>query len=251
MSGGHGHDDFAFEPIRGLPERPPEGEKILWQGAPTWKGLAIRSFHVRKVAIYFAILMVWRLIETLHGGGTLAAALVDASGILPVAVVGIGLLAGFAYLYARSSVFTVTSRRVVMRFGLALPMAINLPFARIDAAAHRRFADGSGDIPLTLAKGERIAFLHLWPFARPWKVSQPQPTLKALAESEKAAQILGEALEAFLAEGGDEAAAPSIPVRLARPGATGVRAAAPAPGRAKQGASDAGRAPAVASPSRA
>lgn len=27
-------DDVQVEPIRGLPELPPEGEHILWQGAP-------------------------------------------------------------------------------------------------------------------------------------------------------------------------------------------------------------------------
>ena len=28
------HDDFQIEPVPGLPERPPEGERILWQGRP-------------------------------------------------------------------------------------------------------------------------------------------------------------------------------------------------------------------------
>ncbi|MEO0720506.1 MAG: PH domain-containing protein, partial [Pseudomonadota bacterium] len=26
------HDDFEIEPVSGLPEAPPEGEHILWQG---------------------------------------------------------------------------------------------------------------------------------------------------------------------------------------------------------------------------
>ncbi|MEO1362599.1 MAG: PH domain-containing protein, partial [Pseudomonadota bacterium] len=31
------HDDFEIEPVAGLPEAPPEGEQILWQGRPdTW-----------------------------------------------------------------------------------------------------------------------------------------------------------------------------------------------------------------------
>lgn len=259
MSKSHGHDDFAFEPIRGLPERPPEGEKILWQGAPSFKGLAIRSFHVRKVAIYFAILAAWRVAETLHGGAGLGEALIAASGLIPVAAVGVGLLSLFAWLYARSSVFTITSRRVVMRFGLALPMAINLPFTRIEGAGHRRFATGDGDIPLCLAKGERIAYLHLWPFARPWRVTQPEPMLRALTDSEKAAGVLADALQAFAES--EEAGAdsrPSTPVRLARPSTAGVRAAAPFPkkadkadGRAEAGEGAAhGRSPAVASPSR-
>ncbi len=32
------HDDFAFEPIPGLPGTPPRGETLLWQGRPTHGG---------------------------------------------------------------------------------------------------------------------------------------------------------------------------------------------------------------------
>ena len=36
-----GHDDFAFDRMPGLPERPPRGELILWQGRPdTWRPCA-------------------------------------------------------------------------------------------------------------------------------------------------------------------------------------------------------------------
>ena len=30
------HDDFAFEPRRGLPAVLPDGERLLWQGSPRW-----------------------------------------------------------------------------------------------------------------------------------------------------------------------------------------------------------------------
>ena len=44
----------------GLPERLPEGETLLWQGRPSWRQLALRAFHVREIAIYFALLLAWR-----------------------------------------------------------------------------------------------------------------------------------------------------------------------------------------------
>jgi len=34
------HDDFKFEPVRGLPEALPKDEYILWQGAPNALRLA-------------------------------------------------------------------------------------------------------------------------------------------------------------------------------------------------------------------
>jgi hypothetical protein len=55
------HDDFNFEPIRGLPEKLPEGEHILWQGAPDPRRLAREALGVRWVAAYFILLAVWRV----------------------------------------------------------------------------------------------------------------------------------------------------------------------------------------------
>ena len=34
------HDDFATEPLPGLPAKPPRGEEILWQGRPAILPLA-------------------------------------------------------------------------------------------------------------------------------------------------------------------------------------------------------------------
>ena len=53
--------EHDFEPIRGLPGDLPEGETILWQGAPNWLTLAEQAFHVRAVAAYFALMLLWRL----------------------------------------------------------------------------------------------------------------------------------------------------------------------------------------------
>jgi len=54
------HDDFAVEPIPGLPETPPEGEKILWQGAPSVWALSRDALNLYWVAGYFVALAAWR-----------------------------------------------------------------------------------------------------------------------------------------------------------------------------------------------
>jgi len=41
------HDDFNFEPIKGLPEKLPEDEHILWQGAPDPRRLAREALGIR------------------------------------------------------------------------------------------------------------------------------------------------------------------------------------------------------------
>lgn len=187
------------EPVRGLPEPLPAGERILWQGGPAFGALARGVFHVRAVALYFGLLAVWRLVSGLADGAGWAAAALDAAGLLVPAALAIGVLLLLARLYARSTVFTVTDRRVVLRFGVALPMAVNLPFCRIEGAALRLHRDGTGDLPLALGGPGRLAWLHLWPFVRPWRLGRPEPMLRGVPDAAAVAAILRGALERDLA----------------------------------------------------
>ena len=57
------HDDFAVEPIKGLPEMPPEGEVILWQGRPNWWALSKESLNLYWVLGYFVLLAAWRFLS--------------------------------------------------------------------------------------------------------------------------------------------------------------------------------------------
>mgnify|MGYP003349263071 CR=1 FL=1 len=60
--------EHEIEPIPGLPDYLPPGERLLWQGAPHWRPLAMRAFRLRAVMIYFAVLMAWRgFMATLDG----------------------------------------------------------------------------------------------------------------------------------------------------------------------------------------
>ena len=52
-------NEHDYEPIPGLPAPLPEGETILWQGAPRWESFARRAMRVRLVAGYFVALAVW------------------------------------------------------------------------------------------------------------------------------------------------------------------------------------------------
>jgi hypothetical protein len=184
--------EHEFEPVPGLPERLPEGERILWQGSPDPKALALQAFHIRKVAVYFAILMAGSFAAGIIDGEAAAAASLSALGLVPVAAAGLGLIALLAWLTARATIYTITNRRVVLRFGVALPMALNVPFTVIESAALRIHPGGSGDLPLALADGQRIAWLVNWPYVRGGRRSQPM--LRAVPEAARVATLLGEAL---------------------------------------------------------
>lgn len=186
------HDDFAFEPIPGLPARPPKGETILWQGAPDWRLLAIRALHVRKVFVYFGLLAVWRVASAFAEGDVTPALPMSVSVLAAMSLVAAAILGLIAYALARSTVYTITDRRVVMRFGVALPMTVNLPFRQIDGASLRAEADGHGDICLRLAE-KGFSTLVLWPHVRPWHYSKPEPMLRGIPDAAHVAEILAEA----------------------------------------------------------
>jgi hypothetical protein len=48
----HSSPEHEFEAQLGLPEKLPKGESILWQGAPDFKAVALRVFHMRALLIY-------------------------------------------------------------------------------------------------------------------------------------------------------------------------------------------------------
>jgi hypothetical protein len=213
--------EHDFEPIRGLPGALPAGETILWQGAPSWSTLAQQAFHVRIVAAYFALMLIWRASGAIMGGQAPISAFESALSVTPIALAAVGMLGLLAWLNSRTTVYTITNRRVVMRFGAALPKAINIPFSIIESAAMKPLGRDAGDLALVLKAPNKIAFLNLWPHARPWRLSAPQPTLRGVANARAVAAILAAAMEKQMpievARRAEQSRAPQRPVALGDP----------------------------------
>lgn len=186
------HDDFQPpEPIKGLPETPPDGEHILWQGSPNWWVLANEALLLRWVAIYFALLALWRgiagWIYTSPGHG-LAAGL----WLVGLGVLACGLLAGMAWIQARATVYTITNRRIVLRIGAALTVALNIPYRCISSADLDLRNAGSGTIALDTIGETRFSYLVCWPHVRPWHMKKTQPALRCIDHAERAAQLIAQ-----------------------------------------------------------
>lgn len=185
--------EHEFEPEPGLPEPLPAGERLLWQGAPDWRRLAIEVFHIRKVAAYFSLLLAWKWIADCYDGATVLQGLWGMLQVAPLPLAGLLLLAGLARWSASTTLYTITDRRVVMRIGIVLSITFNLPFARICGADVRQGDADIGDLCLHLGENDRIAYVHLWPHARPWELRQPQPSLRCIADVSRVARLLVEA----------------------------------------------------------
>jgi Bacterial PH domain len=194
----HQAAEHEFEAEPGLPEPLPRGERLLWQGSPDWRVLAREAMHTRLLSIYFGVLLAWRGATVLANGGSAVDAGESILWLLPLAVAAIAVLSLLAWLIARTSVYTITDKRVVMRIGVVLNITFNLPYSKIESAGLRMHSknarDGSGDVTLVLADTDHIAYVHLWPHARPWQVKRTQPMLRALPNVRSVAAVLSAAL---------------------------------------------------------
>jgi putative photosynthetic complex assembly protein len=188
--------EHDYEVAPGLPQDLPRDERVLWRGASDARSLALGTFHVRKLAVYFAALLGLRLGLQLVDGAALATALPAAAALAALAAVALGLLSLYASMLARSTIFTITNRRIVIRCGVAVPLTVNIPFSRIDAVNVRERHDGSGEIALVPEHGSRVSYVLLWPMVKPWRLIRVQPVLRGLPEVAAIAAVLADAIAA-------------------------------------------------------
>jgi len=189
----HTGHEYEFEPQHGLPERLPADERILWQGAPDFRKAGRTAFHLRTLAIYFAVVLALRAYTVLPDAASLRDAVVLMALPTVLAVLALGTIAVLAWLACRTTVYTLTDRRVVMRVGVVLTLSFNLPLKRLRSADVKMLNDGCGDIALTLSGSDHIAYFHLWPHVRSWRLAHPEPTLRSVPDAAHVAALLSQA----------------------------------------------------------
>ena len=147
----------------------PAGETLVWRGSPDWRALALRAFHIKDVTFYFCALLVVHAVSSWWGGAAPEQVVKSGAWLLIPMTNALALLAFLAWVFSRTAHYTITSRRVLMQVGVALPMTLNIPFRLIVAASLKTYRDGTGDIPLALGPDERASYVLLWPHVRPWR----------------------------------------------------------------------------------
>ncbi len=193
------HDDFNFEPIRGLPEQLPEDEHILWQGAPDPKALAREALGLRWVAGYFVLLTVWR-IGVSTADYPLTQSMAHGIPFVLAGLIACGIIYGIAYVQARSTVYTLTNKRVAMRIGAALTMTLNLPYTWIGTAKLDAKPSGHGTLAFELIGDTKLSYMMTWPHVRPWRITRTQPALRCIKDAADIAAIFAEAAETRISQ---------------------------------------------------
>ena len=207
-------DDFAQEPIKGLPQALPEGEEILWQGRPDTWALMRDALSIRGVMIWFGLLFLARA-AVLSAVLDLPVAIASASLMLIFGALACGILWLIGRAMARLTVYTITDRRVVMRIGVALTMTLNIPFNKLSAANLETKRDGTGTIAFQTVGGMRFSYLVLWPHLRPWRFARTEPALRCIPDAAKVARLLAEVAEPEIAKPEITRVSPTGPGSLA------------------------------------
>lgn len=197
--------EIRVKSVRPLPEPLPEGEHVLWQQSPAWRAYSRRAFHIAKIGLYFLVIVGWVAISAYLGGGGWPAVGRSLTWAVPPALGVLAVLGLIGWLYARTTVYTITNKRVIIQSGLAVPSAVNLPFSKIDRADMKSFDDATGDIELTMS-GPRLLYSMLWPNVGLFRLNRPRPVLRAIRQPHKVGELLAQAVAAIQKS---EAAAPA------------------------------------------
>ncbi len=180
-------------PVRlpGVEEPLPRGEKVLWQGRPDLASVAFRVLHLRALMAYWVLVTLGLVAFGAVDGRPLLA---DLAWMAVVAVVGTGLILAWAATIRATTTYAITSRRVVLRIGIALPVVLNLPLDRIASVDLRKWGGEEGDVLMTPAAGDRFGWLLLWPHVRPWNLRDPLPALRAIPQAGEVGRLLADAV---------------------------------------------------------
>ena len=210
MSGHHhsetGGPEHDFEPVPGLPADLPQGEHVVWQGAPTARAVAKRALKTRWIAGYFAVLVAWTLATGFYDGRTTGSILFSAAAVTIMGTIVIALLEAFAWGVHKTTLYTITNRRIVMRIGVALSVTYNLPFKQILSADLRADNKGNGDIAFMVAPGARLSLLVFWPHVRGWRKGRMVPQMIGLDDVASVGKLLANELQAHGQEHSHKAA---------------------------------------------
>jgi hypothetical protein len=173
-----------------LSENLPNGEQLVWQGQPERRALATRAMYLKYIAFYLVALIAARTGYLILDGESVA----TWSGMLVWQVLASAfvmlLIVGLAAVYSRTTRYSLTNERLIIKTGAAITIHINLPLQQIIGADLREYSDDTGDITLQVSQADKLYWLLMWPNVRSWWVRPLRPVLRGLKDAPTVAHLL-------------------------------------------------------------
>lgn len=186
--------EHEIEPVSGLPENLPQGETILWQGRPSARLFSRHYLKKHWIAGYFLLLTIWSVAGGLYDGRPVLGIAFSVAVLCALGAIVISMIEFYAWAVEKTTVYTITNHRIVIRFGVAFSMTLNLPFKQISTVSKGDLRGKAGHLAIKLLRGHRMSWLVQWPHVRAWRFSEPEPSLVCLPDAQKAAEILAVAI---------------------------------------------------------
>ena len=173
-----------------LSENLPNGEQLIWQGQPERHALATRAMYLKYIAFYLAALIAARTGYLVVDGEPVA----TWSGMLIWQMLASAfvmlLIVGLAAVYSRTTRYSLTNERLIIKTGAAITIHINLPLQQIIGADLREYSDDTGDITLQVSQADKLYWLLMWPNVRSWWIRPLRPVLRGLRDAQAVAHLL-------------------------------------------------------------
>ena len=187
-----------FRPSRLPPVRLYEGEHLVWQAVPSWRRILLDVFHLRTVVLYFALLLVANGVSARAQHMSRAATLHATLPLLLALLLALVVVLAIAHATWRSLHYTVTTDRIVLRYGAALAGTLSIPHRAVATVSVRLRPDHAGDIPLQLRPGHQVSLLKTWPLVRPWRFARAEPMLRGVPQAGLVASTLARSVAAAM-----------------------------------------------------
>ncbi len=185
-----------FRPSRLPAVRLQPGEGLVWQTTPSWRRIVLDVFHLRTVVLYFGLLLVANGVSAKAQHMSRAATLSATWPLVVAMLVALLCIMALAHATWRSIHYTITTDRIVLRYGVALAGTLSIPHRAIATVSLRVRPDHTGDIPLRLRPGHQVSLLKTWPLIRPWRFRAAEPMLRGVPQAGLAATALARSIAA-------------------------------------------------------
>ena len=173
----------------------PTGEKIVWYGRPDIRRFCLSAMGLKYVLVYLLFAIIFDIYSNLEGPGISS----YIGGILPYILsfsLALILLVLIGISQVVSTFYVITSKRIIIKSGVALIFMLNVPFSKIYNIQKQELSDGTGSISLELLGNKRIPFFACWPSVRPWYFNNPQPTFRCISDVNVVALYLSKSAQA-------------------------------------------------------
>ena len=177
----------------------PENEEVIWHGRPNLRRFSLSALGLRYLMLYLLIISITTFSSNFGNLTLLLFLQMMFPYIISCCLAGI-ILVMIGISQVIPTVYVITSKRIIIKSGLALIFMLNVPFDKVANIDKKVFNDGCGDISFKLIGNKRIPFFAGWPSVRPWYFNDPEPTFRCIPDVDVVAFKLTSAAQARISE---------------------------------------------------